>query len=58
MLLFVTLHKDTNTGVKEQKETEGGGGDTHTHALSSACHHLPVSTPTCTTWNSPDSHVR
>lgn len=57
MLLFVTLHKDTNTGVKEQKGTEGGGGDRDTHALS-ACRHLPVSIPTCTAWNSPESHMR
>lgn len=45
MLLFVTLHKDTNTGVKEQKGTEGGDGDTHTHTHaflslpSPACQH-------------------
>lgn len=41
MLLFVTLHEDTNTGVKEQKGTEGGGGDTHTHTDAHASLSLP-----------------
>lgn len=61
-IIHVTLC-DAAQGHKywcERTEGDGGWGRGHTqtHTLSSACHHLPVSIPTCTAWNSPDGHVR
>lgn len=54
MLLFVMFHKDTNTGVEDQKGVGSGGLEGHgLYTPPLACRHLPVESqstriPTCT----------